>query len=193
MYERIGAHGESIGGMVACSIAKNNDLCFLFADRTFSSLTELVNSRIRLVNKTCFFCISRWNDCCCEDFIEAGCYKVLSCDPKDEIIPEKSSLKAGVLALQNCFQLEKEIFVNFLDAILSVSDLIRKLNPHNAKSQRDSSEITHNSMYISIGKEMDLMDDEEVTSILFKIFKALEIDAGGVCLFDVGNENELKM
>ena len=36
--EKIGVHGESLGGCIATYLAWKCDLDFLFADRTFSSL-----------------------------------------------------------------------------------------------------------------------------------------------------------
>jgi hypothetical protein len=37
----LGVHGESLGGMIATHIAKNMSVEFLFADRTFSSLSDV--------------------------------------------------------------------------------------------------------------------------------------------------------
>jgi hypothetical protein len=40
---RIGVHGESLGGAVACHMANKFDINFLFADRTFSSLADVAH------------------------------------------------------------------------------------------------------------------------------------------------------
>lgn len=40
-YEKIGVHGESLGGMVAVHIASARQVDFLCADRTFSSLPDV--------------------------------------------------------------------------------------------------------------------------------------------------------
>jgi hypothetical protein len=37
----LGVHGESLGGMIAVHLAKAKKVDFLFADRTFSSLSEV--------------------------------------------------------------------------------------------------------------------------------------------------------
>jgi len=33
---------------------------------------------------------------CADDYFYSNCYKVIGQDPKDEVIPDKSSLKTGV-------------------------------------------------------------------------------------------------
>ena len=42
---RVGVHGESLGGNVACHLARKVDVDFLFADRTFSSLDKVVQTK----------------------------------------------------------------------------------------------------------------------------------------------------
>ena len=44
-FARVGVHGESLGGTVACHLARKLDVDFLFADRTFSSLDSVVRSK----------------------------------------------------------------------------------------------------------------------------------------------------
>lgn len=39
--QKIGVHGTSMGGMVACYLAREKDLDFLVADRTFASLSRV--------------------------------------------------------------------------------------------------------------------------------------------------------
>jgi len=38
---KFGVHGHSMGGLVACYLARNREVSFLLADRTFSSLNEI--------------------------------------------------------------------------------------------------------------------------------------------------------
>lgn len=41
VQEKIGIHGESLGGMVASYIAKKCKVDFVFSDRTFASLADV--------------------------------------------------------------------------------------------------------------------------------------------------------
>jgi len=41
--QKIGAHGMSMGGMIACHLARKGLVDFLFADRSFSSIEETAN------------------------------------------------------------------------------------------------------------------------------------------------------
>jgi fermentation-respiration switch protein FrsA (DUF1100 family) len=41
--KKLGVHGESLGGMVAVHLGKVRKIDFLFADRTFSSLSEVAH------------------------------------------------------------------------------------------------------------------------------------------------------
>ena len=93
-FKYIAVHGQSIGGAVACFIAHRCEADFLFADRTFSSLLEVALFKYGkfafwLIN---FFC----SDCSAvNDYLAAKCYKLISCDSKDEMIPDLASLKSG--------------------------------------------------------------------------------------------------
>ncbi len=40
--KKIGVHGESIGGLIAAHVAKKKNLDLLVADRTFSSMDNVV-------------------------------------------------------------------------------------------------------------------------------------------------------
>jgi len=43
-YKKIGVHGISLGGIPACDLASKNLVDFCFADRTFSSLEDVINN-----------------------------------------------------------------------------------------------------------------------------------------------------
>lgn len=193
MYNSIGVHGESIGGMVASYIARYNNIQFLFADRTFSSLECLVSNKLYLP-KTVFKCFSNWEDNTLDDFLGSECYKILSCDPNDEIVVDRSSLKYGISARQPSSDLASETFNNLFHSIKTVSTFMQRLKVKDSKDIRDSNvEATHNSMYLIISKDVEPIEDETVSDISLKIFKALEIDAGGVSLYDINTENELRL
>ena len=94
---RVGVHGRSVGGVVATHIARKGYVDFLFADRTFSSLDEVVK-----------YSFGRWAQILLPlfmltfdmdlttDYIFSSCYKVIANDPNDEIISDSASLKTGV-------------------------------------------------------------------------------------------------
>ena len=93
----IGIHGESLGGYVATHLAFEKKLDFLCADRTFSSFTEVAKYGFGRAFPILFRCIVNWNKDSSQKFIEASCYKVVTFDSKDEIIPLLASLQNGVL------------------------------------------------------------------------------------------------
>lgn len=193
MYEKIGLHGQSIGAMVATYLARKNEADFLFADRTFSNLDSLVSEKVKLLNKNLFKCFSKWNDSTVDDFLAAKCYKILTCDAEDQIVLEQASLKAGVAALQNCNELDSESINELVEAINSISELAVKLRPNDVKEQRDSNlEVTYNSIYALVSREIESHDDENVAGIVYTIYNALSIDSGGLSLSSVMNGRQLK-
>lgn len=111
-FKFIAVHGQSIGGAVACFLAHRCEADFLFADRTFSSLLEVALFKYGklafwLIN---FFC----NDCSTvSDYLAAKCYKLISCDFKDEMIPDLASLKSGA-ALKFFYQNSSILRLNYL-------------------------------------------------------------------------------
>lgn len=82
---KLGVHGESLGGCVASYIAKKCKVDFVFVDRTFASLTDVVywSFRGKLV-KWVFYLLTRWDEQCWTNFYEIKeCYKIIGCDPED--------------------------------------------------------------------------------------------------------------
>jgi hypothetical protein len=97
-FIEIGVHGQSLGGAVAAHLARNCNMDFVLIDRSFSSLAKVVEysyGRIAniLLNILTFF---TWKLDTTNNYIYANTYKVIAYDPKDEVIPELSSVKNGV-------------------------------------------------------------------------------------------------
>jgi hypothetical protein len=92
----LGVHGESLGGMFACHLARTKQLNYLFADRTFSSLSDVAHFGFSRAVRFAFNLLNDWNYDSMEAYIETNCYKVIACDSKDEVLPYLSSLKVGV-------------------------------------------------------------------------------------------------
>eukprot|EP00747_Dinoflagellata_sp_TGD_P221215 gnl/TRDRNA2_/TRDRNA2_93082_c0_seq1.p1 gnl/TRDRNA2_/TRDRNA2_93082_c0~~gnl/TRDRNA2_/TRDRNA2_93082_c0_seq1.p1 ORF type:complete len:888 (+),score=146.17 gnl/TRDRNA2_/TRDRNA2_93082_c0_seq1:138-2801(+) len=133
---RIGVHGRSIGGIVACHLAGNHPehVQLLVADRTFSSLEQVGRFTF---GKWAVNALSLSGTCAdnFEKFMKARCYKVLICDPKDMTIPDIASLRT-VVAVEalNRFQPHDRLLMadeqlqrvadswSFLQTVLAVSD-----------------------------------------------------------------------
>ena len=94
---KVGAHGLSMGGLVAAHLARKGLVDFLFADRTFYSLEEVPVYSMGVWAKWAMKFFTRWKETSgTRDYIFANCYKVISQDPKDEVINDNASLKTGV-------------------------------------------------------------------------------------------------
>jgi len=93
---KIGIHGESIGGLVAIHVAKKKNLDFLCADRTFMNLSNVGMFSFGSILAKFYQLITLWDSNISSDYVQSNCYKILTFDPKDEVIHCLSSLKYGV-------------------------------------------------------------------------------------------------
>ena len=93
---QLGAHGESLGGAIAAHMAKSCNLDFVFADRSFWSLTDVARANFGFVAYLTLYCFTGWKADASWDFIFSKCYKVVSSDPQDTLINDLASLKTGV-------------------------------------------------------------------------------------------------
>ena len=95
--EKLLVHGMSMGGGAACHLGNHSAVTAIFADRTFSSLESVVKEEFNLLRPLFnFFTFYKWRNECSHKFVKSSKYKIVSCDPKDEMIPELSSLKNGI-------------------------------------------------------------------------------------------------
>lgn len=90
---KIGVHGESLGGLVACHLARKAKIDYLCADRTFSSLVNVARYGFGKYLALLYRIVTRWDDDTSENFVEAPCYKIIAFDPKDEVISLLASLR----------------------------------------------------------------------------------------------------
>jgi len=95
--QRIGVHGQSLGGVLASYLANKCQLDFLCADRTFYSLSEVVSYGFSSFAAKFFQFVSNWNSNIALKYTRSKCYKIVTYDPKDEIINYMSSLQTGIL------------------------------------------------------------------------------------------------
>lgn len=115
-YERIGVHGESLGGMVAVHVANTKQPEFLCADRTFSSLDEVGLYMLGQKYQYLFKFATFWKLNPAREFLSVNCYKVCCFDKYDEIIPYMAILQNGVareylhqLRSQNSYEDELQV------------------------------------------------------------------------------------
>ena len=93
----MGAHGLSMGGMIAAHLARRGLIDFLFVDRTFYDLQEVPVYSMGVWSKYALKFLTLWSGVdSTEDYIFTNCYKVISQDPNDEVIHDNASMKTGV-------------------------------------------------------------------------------------------------
>lgn len=92
----LGVHGESLGGSIASHLANSTKVNFLFADRTFTSLSKTAKYNYGSFASTLFYLFGPVDSDSVLDFISADCFKLLSCDCNDLMINNLSSLKSGI-------------------------------------------------------------------------------------------------
>lgn len=88
----LGVHGESLGGMIAVHVAKTRKIDFLFADRTFSSLSTVAELGFSKVARFLFNLLTDWNYDSSLHYTDVTSYKLIAYDPRDEVIPVLASL-----------------------------------------------------------------------------------------------------
>lgn len=96
-FENVGVHGRSIGGIAACSLAAANPdvVKLLVADRTFSTLSKVASCTFGNWARHGLSLSATWADNT-SGYLQARCYKVMLCDPRDATIPDLSSLRTAV-------------------------------------------------------------------------------------------------
>lgn len=86
-----------MGGLLAAHLGKKGLVDFIFADRSFSALSEVPVYSFGSWSKYAMKLFTMWDkDQVTKDYIFANCYKVLSSDPNDAVINDNASLKNGV-------------------------------------------------------------------------------------------------
>lgn len=192
----LGVHGESLGGCIASYLANKCNLNFLFADRTFASLSE---AALYNFGKLAYFGLKIAG---AEDintsshFLEAKCYKVLSCDPWDNMIKDLGSLKNGVsrgLIYKNLpltHILLEEHMKDFHSSLVRIQYFIAKLNQIGNISNENTGAVPV-STYQPLQDDSDLFEVEGFRNAIFKLKNILNgIDAGGLSLLQCLKSNQ---
>ena len=192
---KLGVHGESLGGSVACHIARTCGLDFLFADRTFTSLEDVALFNFGKVAYWGLRLFSKHESVVADDFLSVTCYKVLSADPMDMIIPDLSSLKSGVILgkIWRETSLNKLAYLRPLDHshLLSSEELSEFLEALKFIAKNSFSKQKHSKKtdYYLV-KSLDEIDEENISQVFLRINGVLErLDAGGKPLIEVVKTN----
>ena len=176
-------HGESLGGSVACYLADKCAANFLFADRTFSSLGTAAFYNFGKLAYLGLKASRKEDVMVARHFLDSRCYKVLSCDPKDAMINDLGSLKAGV-ARELIYSTQPKTHILLIEqmaafhkSLTRIQGLIIQLSNINHENSRPSSK------YQQLQEDSDLFENEKVKEAVLKLKIALSgIEAGGVTL-----------
>ena len=99
-----------MGGLVATHLARWKHLDFLCADRTFESIFKVADYTAGRLLGMCLRFITAWDNRVVSDYLESSCYKIITFDPRDEVIPFLCSLQHGVTV--KTIQAKLDILVN---------------------------------------------------------------------------------
>lgn len=180
--EVIGIHGESLGGCISSYLANKCSANFLFADRTFSSLSEAAFYNF---GKLAYY---GFRLSCSEDinssthFLSTKCYKVLSSDFNDSMIKDMASLKSGVARnllysrFPNSHILTKEQTSSLLNSLKRISSLNEQLSII-------TSETWKSAGYQVLQEDLEIFDNERCKEVVLKLKNLLNtLEAGGCTL-----------
>jgi hypothetical protein len=100
-YKNIGLYGYSLGGSVACSIANTSKkINFIICDRTFSSLENIVKSRLNYGFVKIILNLFLIGDTANHNYLynlnNETIHKLIICDYNDEVINMNASIKRGI-------------------------------------------------------------------------------------------------
>lgn len=197
----LGVHGESLGGIVAAHIARKCEVDFLFVDRSFDKLSEVVQYSFGKWAKVMMKTVKKWETEASFDYLYVNCYKILSADPHDNMINDLASMKSGVaiklietrgleisegikpaqLDILKYYHILPQIdSMTMLKAVSNLMDFIIKYIKNDLDRNCGFFDITSTGNYQPLGKELENNEDESVNQLLFKIFNVLDnLDAGG--------------
>ena len=184
----LGVHGESLGGCIATYLATKCSLNFLFADRTFSSLSEAALHNFGRV-AYCGLKIAGAEDIdSARNYLEAKCYKVLSCDPADTMINDLASLKTGVArgllftGTSKTHILLEQHMKAFYVSLVRIQTLLSKLSRLNNLANENTGAAPV-STYQPLNDDSELFEVEGFRNALLKLKTLLNgINAGGLPL-----------
>ncbi|CDW86706.1 UNKNOWN [Stylonychia lemnae] len=181
---KIGVYGRSIGGIASCHLANKYPAIIEAAiiDRTLNELLNLSQRRLtgQMTSALFKFISYNWKALNDHNIIQSKCFKIITTDPRDDVVENFSSLPVGVAMklaklqykedkwrqLFMCFQLiydcEDQLYSNLDESQLSELNfrLIQSFKDTTTayKSPRESNEIQEQSM-------INTMENDEETLI----------------------------
>lgn len=184
----VGVHGESLGGAVACFLARKCAADFLFADRTFASLRDTALNNFGKIAFLGFRAACQEDVQSAENYLESKCYKVISADFKDFMICDLASLKVGVAVrtlfpgckkLPKTHVLSEENLDGLLKALVRVSGLVDQFNVITSNSSKSS------KLYQPLQEDLDLFENERFKELIQKLKTLLTLlEAGGCSILE---------
>ena len=174
----LGVHGESLGGSIACHLARHAEVDFLFADRTFTSLGNVARYNFGKIAQLAFK-VAGSKDCnAAEDFIETRCTKIMSCDCNDLMISGLGSLKSGVAV--KYFEELGEGCLPFTGA--EIREVYKALG-----TMQDSAKFCKELHIEKKKKKKGYLENSSLIASLYSNLKDIieNIDAGGESFFDL--------
>ena len=177
-YTSLGIHGESLGGSIATHIAKASNADFLFADRTFASLSSTARFNFGKFAELIFRLIGPKDSSCAEDFLNVNCIKIVSCDCNDLMINNLGSLKTGI-AYQ---YFQNNSFESFPHTDLEISNICKEIKKIQTSAKYAKS--IHNEK--KKNRKGQLQSSSMINNLLIYFQEIIEnIDAGGESFIDL--------
>lgn len=129
---KIGVYGRSLGGISACHLGATYPeiIKVLLVDRTFSDI-ERISSRMIMGTPSLhlFRCLTmQWRSQSDVNFNKAPCFKILTCDPEDDVIDNFASLVTGVTKLNSKVDYEGQEWKRFYENLKFFYEMDKKLN-----------------------------------------------------------------
>jgi alpha/beta superfamily hydrolase len=163
----IGVHGESLGGSIATHLAKTKKVDFLFADRTFASLSNAARYNFGKLAEVLFKAVGPNDSNSVKDFLDVECFKIVSCDSNDLMINNLASLKSGVALqyfIENNFEdfpftdTEIEYFCTAIKKIQKTAKFKKDINKEKRKHNKGF--LEHSSRTVNLFNYLeDILDN----------------------------------
>ncbi|OMJ87230.1 hypothetical protein SteCoe_11072 [Stentor coeruleus] len=192
IINKLGIHGESLGGCIAIHIAEACDVDFLFADRTFGCLSDTILFTLGRLAYYSFFITGHKDIDSVLSYLKLRCYKVIASDPCDDVICDLASLKNAV-AYKIVEKIGYSVGRIYLKNLINHNKTITEKDCHDiCLSIKRISDIWLNmaidnpqDKYQKIIKT-ETFDDNEMKTIVNKIIMVItEVNAGGMALKDI--------
>lgn len=127
---KIGVYGRSIGGITSCHLANKFPKIIKAAiiDRTFSELDQVsMKKYLGKCTLSLYNFICGWKTLNDTNFLEAECFKILTCDPKDDVVENYAALNCGVASKLAKNQYKEEKWRVFFQCLCMVYDIEERL------------------------------------------------------------------